>query len=364
MNGRAKHLDGLRAFSILAICWDHWSPHHWPRIFPFEIFLFFFLVMTGFLITGSLLREREKEEATGKAWKWRALKNYQLRRGLRILVPYYAALLLAGIIAPDVWISPFSYLLHISNIHIAFLGFWPQGTNHFWSLAMQQQFYLLWPFVIWWLPRRLLLGTILLISCVGPATRFFHDEIGAWLACPWPQTLTWTALDYFGIGALFALLKNRGLTLESPLLKIFPLAGLACYLFIFLSHHQGLETHGLRFLQQTFLSIALCGLLAWAIRGFPHWIGRFLEWPFFQKIGEKSYGIYLYHNLAPLLAGKICFFLWFPPFAPPAVIPLQIASFAFFTWLLTEASWRWIEKPMQHRRDALLDKPVPASADR
>ncbi len=331
---------------MLAICWDHWCPETWPRIFPFEVFLFFFLVMTGFLITGSLLRERDRGEESGTRWKWRTMKVVQIRRGLRILAPYYVALLVAALVmAPDVWRAPLAYLFHVSNIHISFLGFWPHGTNHFWSLAMQQQFYLVWPFVIWWTPRSALLWVILAITAVGPLSRFFHDDIGRWLDCPWPQTLTWASLDYFGIGALFAWLRHRGMSLDSRLLKVVPLAGLLLYLLVFMTFIQGV-----RFLQQTFLSIALCGLIAWAIRGFPGWLGRFFETRWLQQVGEKSYGVYLYHNIAPLVAGKVFFFLWFGPFADDGAIPLRLAGYALITWLLTRWSWKWIEMPLQKTR--------------
>jgi hypothetical protein len=49
VKGRALQLDGLRAIAMLAICWDHWCPAGWPRVFPFEVFLFFFLVLTALL---------------------------------------------------------------------------------------------------------------------------------------------------------------------------------------------------------------------------------------------------------------------------------------------------------------------------
>lgn len=351
---RAKHLDGLRAVAMLAICWDHWRPEGWPRVFPFEIFLFFFLVMTGFFVTSSLLRERDAGEVAGEPWKWRAMKIYQVRRGLRILAPYYAALLVAAaVVAPDVWRAPLAYVLHVSNIHIAWLGAWPHGTNHFWSLAMQQQFYLIWPFVIWWTPRRALPWVILLIAAIGPAARYLHDDIALWLGCPWPQTLTWASLDYFGLGAFFAWSKWRGLSLDSALLKVLPLAGLAGYLFVFATHSIGRDTYGLRCLQQTFLSIALCGLIAWALRGFPGWIGRILENRWLQAVGEKSYGVYLYHNFAPLIAGKVFFFLWFPPFSGTPAFCLRLVSYAFLTWLFTRLSWQWIEGPLQKVREGM-----------
>ena len=219
VNGRAVQLDGVRAIAMIAICWDHWCPAGWPRVFPFEVFLFLFLVLTGYLITGSLLRERDRSEERGGAWKAAALKTYQIRRGLRILAPYYAALALAWIVrAPDMIGSGLPwYVFHLSNFHMALLGHWPAGTNHFWSLAIQQQFYLIWPFVIWFLPRKLLVPAIVAFTAMGPVSRMFHDFFLPWFA--WPQLLTWACFDYFGIGALFALAVHRGMSLESPALR-------------------------------------------------------------------------------------------------------------------------------------------------
>ncbi|RYD23688.1 MAG: acyltransferase [Verrucomicrobiaceae bacterium] len=352
MNGRAVQLDGLRAIAMLAICWDHWCPPGWPRVFPFEIFLFFFLVLTGYLITGSLLRERDRADARGTPWKLEALKTYQIRRGLRILAPYYAALALAWLVwAPDVHAAPGWYVFHVSNIHMAMLGYWPQGTNHFWSLSIQQQFYLIWPFVIWFLPRKCLLPAILLFAAIGPATRFFHDGFQQWFA--WPQVMTWTTFDYFGIGGLLALSVHRGLSLESPGLRWLAAAGLAGYLAIFWGHEAGFPTFGLRAFQQTLLSIALCGCIAAGSVGFSGVIGKILEYPVLQRIGQVSYGIYLYHNIAPLVTGKLFWFLWNGSADSTPLALLKVALYAAVTWALTMASWKWIEQPLQGVRSKM-----------
>lgn len=345
---------------MLAICWDHWCPKTWPRLFPFEIFLFFFLVLTGYLVTGSLLRERDRREARGGAWRREAMKTYQIRRGLRILAPYYAALALALLILaqdawlglrPDVWMAPGWYIFHLSNIHMATLSDWPGGTNHFWSLAIQQQFYLVWPFVIWFVPRRWLPWAVLAFAAIGPVSRFSYDSFLPWFREP--GLLTPCVLDYFGLGGLLALAVHRGMALESPGLKIVSWLGLAGYLALYASHAAGGPTFGLRPLQQTLLSIALCGFIARGLSGFSGAFGRFLERPFLQRVGEVSYGIYLFHNLAPLLAGKLFFFLWFGPLDSVAGEILRIPVFAALTWALTLASWRWIEQPLNGVRAKL-----------
>jgi peptidoglycan/LPS O-acetylase OafA/YrhL len=340
---------------MIAICWDHWCPPTWPRLFPFEIFLFFFLVLTGYLITGSLLRERDRGEASGQPWRIAALKSYQLRRGLRILAPYYAALALALIVqAPDAWSGFFWYVLHLSNIHMASNDYWPSGTNHFWSLAIQQQFYLLWPFVIWFLPRRCMVPGIIIFSALGPLSRIFHDDMLPWFA--WPQLLTSAAFDYFGVGALFALAVHRGMSLGNFKLHWLARFGFVVYLMIFLAHANGWPTWNLRAFQQTFLSIALCGFIAAASVGFSGHLKKCLENPMMQRIGQLSYGIYLFHNLAPLVAGKIFWFLWDQRFENNWGIALKIMIYAVITWGFTLASWRWIELPLQGVRAKLASR--------
>lgn len=360
VNGRAVQLDGLRAIAMLAICWDHWCPQSWPRIFPFEVFLFFFLVLTGYLVTGSLLRERDRAEARGGRWKTAALKNYQLRRGLRILAPYYAALALALLIfvqeawlgrKPDVWAAFGWYATHLSNIHMATLPDWPGGTNHFWSLAMQQQFYLIWPFVIWFVPRKWLVPAVVAFTAIAPASRFYYDALLPWFARP--GLLTWLNFDYFGIGALLALAAHRGMSLESTGLRVLSAASLAGYLAIFGSHALGWPTFGFRALQQTLLAIAVCAPIAAAIAGIRGPVGKLLETRFLQRVGEVSYGVYLFHNLAPLVAGKPFWFLWRDPFLNIWGEILRIPVYAVITWALTMASWRWIESPLQKVRSRI-----------
>lgn len=339
---------------MMAICWDHWCPPFWPRVFPFEIFLFLFLVLTGYLITGSLLRERDRSEEKGGAWKLAALKNYQIKRGLRILAPYYLAVAIAWVVrAPDMigaglpW-----YLLHLSNIHMALLGYWPPGTNHFWSLATQQQFYLIWPFVIWFLPRKLLIPVMLLFTAMAPLSRVYHDVMLPWFA--WPELLPWTCFDYFGIGGLLALAVHRGMSLESPGLRGIAALGLVGYGFIFGAHALGWQTFGLRPYQQTLLSIGLCGLIAIGSVGFRGLFGRLLEHPLLQRVGQLSYGVYLFHNLAPLVTGKLLPFLWSGWFETGFGIVCRIGIFALVTWLMTLVSWHKIELPLQGVRAKLV----------
>ncbi len=358
MSGRAVQLDGLRAIAMIGIAWDHWLPAAWPRLFPFEVFLFFFLVLTGYLITGSLLRERDRRDARGGKWKAGAMKTYQLRRGLRILAPYYAALAFAWIVrAPDLDGNMRWYIFHLTNIHIAIEGAYPGGTSHFWSLSMQQQFYLLWPFVVWFTPRPAMAWVFAATTAIAPVSRYFHSALEPWFA--WPQKLTWMSFDYFGAGALLALAVHRGMSLESPALRGIAWVALAGYVYIFNSGEMRWPSFGMHPVQQTFLSVAVCGFIAAASAGFRGPVKTLLETTVLQRIGQLSYGIYLYHNLAPLAVGKIMPFLWNGHFDTGIPALFRISIFATITWLLALASWRWIEQPLDGVRSRLAPRPPP-----
>lgn len=345
-------LDGLRAVAMLAICWDHWWPYPGTRWFPYEVCLFFFLVMTGFLITGSLLRQRDRQDACGVPWRAKALRDYHVRRGLRILAPYYAALAIAFVVmAPDVWEAPWAYVLHLSNIHMATLPDWPQGTNHFWSLAMQQQFYLVWPFAVWFLPRRAVPWMIVVLCVAGPAFRFFYAEFLPWF--PRPQVLTTHCIDYFGWGALLAWAQHRGMSLASSGLKWIAGLAFAAYLALYAAYRFDWPTHGMWIFQTSCISIALCGFVASACVGFRGFIGKWLELPVLGAIGTVSYGIYLFHNLAPLVVGKIFWFLWDDPFQNFLGECLKGVGIVVVTAALTLASWFWIEQPLQKVREKI-----------
>jgi peptidoglycan/LPS O-acetylase OafA/YrhL len=345
-------LDGLRALAMLAICWDHWWPYRDSRWFPYEVCLYFFLVMTGFLITGSLLRQRDRLDARGAPWRASALREYHLRRGLRILAPYYAALAIAFLLfSEDVWSAPVAYLLHLSNIHMATLPEWPQGTNHFWSLAMQQQFYLVWPFAVWFLPRRGVPWSILALCVAGPVFRYYHSAFQPWFLRP--EVLTTHCLDYFGWGALLAWMHHRGMSLENPGLRGAAWLAFAGYLALYACYRLDWPTHGLWIFQTSCVSIALCGFVAAACVGFGGAFGKLLERPVLGAIGAVSYGIYLFHNIAPLVVGKVLWFLWDDPFRNWYGECLKGVAIVVITAALTLASWFWIEQPLQRVREKI-----------
>ena len=349
---RAIQLDGLRALAMLGICWDHWVPAVWNLGLPYEIGLYFFLVLTGYFITGSLLRTRDKAEAkaAGGKWRWQAWKEFQWRRGLRIIVPYYAALLIAFVfLAPTLWHNLHWYLLYLTNIHVALLGEWPAGTSHFWSIAIQQQFYLFWPVIIWQTPRRFLPLAMILFAAMAPVSRYFeHLLIPPFL---WPEKISWACFDFFGIGGLMALAIHRGFPLSSRLWGILMVVFCGAYLVFEFGARFGLPENRIGPFYASILSIGLCGVIATASLGWKNPAGKFLETAFLQKVGLLSYGIYLYHNLAPIILGKLLPFLWWGSYADSILqTAIRIVCFAALTWAMTLVSWKYLEIPLNNLR--------------
>jgi peptidoglycan/LPS O-acetylase OafA/YrhL len=344
---RNAPLDGWRAIAVLGVMWLHWSIPAWRGPIPFEIGLYFFLTLTGFLITRILLRERDAGEASGKPWRLAALKRFQWRRALRILVPCYAAMIFGlAVGADDLRQHPLVYFAQVSNFHLATLPAWPEGTAHYWTLAIQQQFYLLWPLLVFGLPRRALAPAFVIAVGMAPLSRLVllhhFPEI------PNPGAITSSALDFLGGGSLLALALHRGLDPGDPRLRAPVWTAFALYLVLYSFDIQGHPLPGLRHFQQTLLTVAMVGLVAATLAGLPAPVARVLAWRPLQHVARISYSLYLLHNLVPLALGWVLPALWWID-GPPGTA-LRLAVFALASWGLSWLSWRWIEQPMERLR--------------
>lgn len=324
--------------------WLHWAPNSWRGRFPFEIGLFFFLTLTGFLITRILLRERDAGETGGSAWRWSAFRAFQRRRALRILLPCYAAMAFAWLVgAPDIRNHPLPYLLHVGNFHIASLPEWPPGTAHYWTLAIQQQFYLLWPLVVFFAPRRALGWVFAGIALLAPLSRwillhhFPHVEH--------PGLISSSALDYFGFGALLALALSRGMPAGDRRLSAAAWIAFAGYFVLYVAEQSGDPIAGLRHFQQSLVALMFIGLISATLRGFRGWPARLLEHPWVQHLGRLSYGLYLFHATVPLALGFVLPWLWHPVFDGP-LLAARLVLFALASWGLAWLCWRYLEQPL------------------
>jgi peptidoglycan/LPS O-acetylase OafA/YrhL len=338
---RNTQLDGWRAFAVVGVMWHHWVPPGWRGPWPFEMGLYFFLTLTGFLITRILLRERDLGEASQRPWRLMHYGHFQKRRMLRILIPCYVAMLFAlAVGARDIRENVGWYFSHLSNFHMAGMTGWPSGTAHYWTLAIQMQFYLIWPWVVFLTPRRAMVGVFLACVAVAPLSRVLIEayvplvhHVGA---------ISTTALDYFGVGALLALGLERGMEVGNVRLKWAAwLAGVG-YVWLYASQEMGHPVVGLQCVRQTLIAVVFAGLISSTLVGFSGWLGRLLDHGAVQEVGRLSFGLYLFHTPVPLMLGWVLPQLWGPFFVGPYQA-VRVLVFALTAWGLAVLCRKYLE---------------------
>lgn len=164
---RIPELDGLRGLACLVILLYHVKPHALPGGWA-AADLFF--VLSGFLITSIILKHSAER---------RFLAHFYLRRGLRIWPVYYLTVLLLAAVAPILPrpcdFAGLPYLLtYTQNVPNYWSGKAPEFTPylaHTWSLAIEEQFYLIWPLLVCWVGRRGVVPLALALVAVSVGAR-------------------------------------------------------------------------------------------------------------------------------------------------------------------------------------------------
>jgi peptidoglycan/LPS O-acetylase OafA/YrhL len=268
-----------------------------------------FFVLSGFLITGILLDSKD-----GRNY----FRNFYVRRVLRIFPLYYAVLALYLILAPavlpprlqtpipkvpgqELW-----YVFYLSNFSMARLGvIGAPALGLTWSLAVEEQFYLVWPLVVWLLPRKWLL-----CLCVALVILAFGWRTGMTLTGANPiATYVMTQSEFGGlaVGAVLAIAHRgpgglgplagwaRGLLVATPVFILGINARAVANGHGYVQFDPLMETAGLLLLQLFFAST-----LVLALRGAL--VGRLMRVRPLCACGRWSYGIYLFHPLVMVLA--------------------------------------------------------------
>ncbi len=375
---RIKELDGLRALAIFAVMLVHYHPLH-DQTLDFTslgwagVDLFF--ALSGFLITGILIRLREEECP---------LKSFYWRRMLRIFPPYYVALatviflsLLHGeslsrreILETITFISSLgrglslSLLLSRLSLHTAFtvspalvdyyhFHVFRYGIRVFWSLSVEELFYILWAPVILRGSRR----TVLLFSVAPlflcPILRAFLHSSG--FSDVFNFMCRFDSLAAGGCMAiLLAAVKSGRLSLrilQRGLLLTIPFSAIALF---FLSWHCGVF-QGVELRSVTTFSIfgfTLLAILFASITGAcAHWSGSFLtsalRWKPITYIGTISYSMYLLHYPIYVAVGIVMT----PKEWTTPMLWLQAVIAVLCTIGVAALSWKYFESPILQFRD-------------
>jgi peptidoglycan/LPS O-acetylase OafA/YrhL len=329
--GYCRELDGLRALAVGAVLASHLTTFV-PAAGGMGVSLFF--VLSGYLITEILLRCRILVQ-NGQSVLL-TLRQFYIRRGLRIFPIFYFVLIVGAAVGAQEILAQFWWnASYLANFHSAVADVTPL-TAHFWSLAIEEQFYLIWPALVVLAPRRYLVIVVLGVIAAAP---LFRVTCGMWFTGPWPEFLTPGVIDGFAFGALVCLASgNRWVSLA---IRWFGPIGLVLSLLLCVGLGNGWDPTLLFALQRSW-----CGIgFAWLVDIAVHHRSRLMGWVFgagaLAYIGQISYGIYVFHPFARGILGHIAARIGMPaegPFPAILIVMTTIAAAA--------ASWHGFEKPI------------------
>lgn len=305
-------LDGIRGSAILAVLLFHFiAPENRNGVANAAITWVFsygalgvdlFFVLSGFLITGILYDSRKDPYY---------FRNFYMRRLLRIFPLYYGVLVIIFLGLPTIpalRIPEITGLrehqawawLYAVNIYLAIHNGWVLSyIEHFWSLAVEEQFYLIWPLAVWLLAAR---PRVFLAFSLLTAAASFAGRIAASVSGASPvvtEVLTPFQLDALAIGGFFAVyLRQPGGEAGARRLVIpLTVAGLGLLVIQFGARHFSSQGNVLESVRGGAFHLLLAALLVKGLLG-PASSGwsRFLLSRPLAFLGKYSYGLYVYHH--------------------------------------------------------------------
>ncbi|MBC7554018.1 MAG: acyltransferase [Taibaiella sp.] len=317
-------LNSIRFVAVLLVIIGHWGLYYPRQTVQFELLkvfipwgkfgLAFFLVLSGFLISSVLFKARR--DMTSSDNKFVIIKNFLMRRALRLLPVYYLMLTVLYLLGNvDLHQHPIYYLTHTSNILI----YKQQEGNslvHLWSLSVQEQFYVLLPWFILFMNEKLLKYVIYLGIFFGVASKFFAIYIQHY---EFPSLLP-HALDSLSLGVLYAyyMYVGRHEKFERVIKFMLPLL---LYFGWQMAYFRG-TAPGVMYTRTMWSYMGLC-IIIFTLNNKNVLLAKyFFENKLLNYLGKISYGIYLYHY--PI--GNF-FDEWFIPFQAKYHLPYFISNF-------------------------------------
>lgn len=326
-------LDGVRAVAVLMVIAGHASrlpafPEAMKALLVVdidELGVTVFFVLSGFLITTLLIDERER---TGRV----SLRDFYARRTIRIFPAAYAYMAVvalaahAGLVAlaPGDMLHALTYTM---NYHHE--AAWTLG--HLWSLAVEEQFYLLWPLAFVWAGRRALV-VALLVLCAAPLLR-----VVGWVVLPFPHEgldrQFQFVCDALATGCVLALvarqvgLQRLGAMVPGRLVVLAPVVALAAAAW------KDRPSFYLP-LGVTMIHVAIAACILWVVANPSARVGRALNSRVAVVIGVMSYSLYLWQQL----------------FLDPDTFSATLATRLLLVLGAAAASFHLVEKPLMALR--------------
>jgi peptidoglycan/LPS O-acetylase OafA/YrhL len=316
---RLPGLDGLRGIAVVAVVLFHAEAFAYGWV---GVDLFFGI--SGLLITGILLDAKDADAGIGAT-----LKPFYARRALRILPLAWVTVAVVASITGQyrgaLWYAGF-ILNWLPNPPA------PRMLAHYWTLAVEEQFYLLWPLVVLMLRPRELMAMCVAIPLLDSIVRLALYTMHPGFATEhFLGNATVTRADPLALGALLAVLLYQQRRVATRYLIATGAASLAVLAgLLFISQRTGRLIGSEYALQPLLIAVAVAVVLQLTIQLAPPWLeARWLAW-----VGSVSYGLYLLHGvMAP----------WFRTHVQS--IPLRAGALLGASLVVAAISWNVLERP-------------------
>jgi peptidoglycan/LPS O-acetylase OafA/YrhL len=300
-----------------------------------------FFILSGYLITSILLHDSQRLAFLPM------LRKFYIRRAERILPAYFVCLLLAWLFFRHAFAHIWGYyFIFLQNVPYAFHLGDPGPLVPLWSLAVEQQFYLIWPVVLFFLPRRFLAPVLMALLVLEPILRAVCTPV--FPTSDTIYTFTPFRLDAMAAGALAAVILPHCRALRTiRLAQVGIVCGLLAYAILsrFAWFRRPVNSAAFNSLAYSLNIVILGGFFVWMVLSERSLLTRFLSCAPLRGLGRISYMFYLLHLGVLMLVGRI-----FSGLTLPAV--------AFvLTVLLATLSWFALERPVlqlsrNHQRDS------------
>lgn len=325
---RIPQIDGLRAIAILMVFAAH----------AFGIPLFWmgvdlFFVLSGYLITGILLRLKESRATGGSYWG-----SFYFRRIRRILPPYIAFLLILSVFLRVRWGHIwYWYVFFAPNIPLALGKVIVAAMGPLWSLGVEEQFYFAWPWVVLACSkerlRRVAIGVIVLTPLLRAiSTPLFNTHFAIY-------SLTIFRADTLAMGAFIALAsygpqwigRQRRKARSISILALAMIMGLS----ILPNFRAGANSIFFNSVAYSLSAMCLGSTLIYVLATQTGFVHTLLTASALRYLGLVSYTFYLYHEVVLLKVGQ---YLHSP-------IPIALVAFSV-TIIISALSWHLFETPI------------------
>jgi peptidoglycan/LPS O-acetylase OafA/YrhL len=350
MMKRIPQLDAIRGIAVLLVLLHNTDQRLWAGALArngwMGVDLFF--VLSGFLITGILLDTKQQEGY---------FRNFYARRCLRIWPLYYSVLLFMFVLVPLLRPSEahrifesrsmpwWSYFVFLQNFMVPVVtkATGPLGVT--WSLAVEEQFYLVWPLVVYFSSESQLKKIALTVICLSPALRFYF----------WQRQFniypnTFCRLDGLMAGALLAMFFRSRVFSRKSYVRLAWVCLAVGLPLAFVT-----EAYGERWITFSFTALAATAFVYLAMCSRQKWFQAILANRFLVYTGVISYGIYLLEKI-PIDVARSLYLGRHP------VVVLLAAAAA--TYAMALISWNLLEKPcLRFKRYFEARHPAPQRAD-